>query len=490
MKRLNLYIVKSFLGTFVFTFVIVVFVLLMQFVWLWIDELVGKGLEMSILAQLFFYTSITFVPMALPLAILLASLMCFGNFGEHYELVAMKASGISMWKIMRPLMFFCIFLTFAAFFFSNSIVPIATLKMKTLLFDVKQQKLAFDLKEGVFYKDIENYVIYIKEKGSDGSSIYGVKIFDHTDKEGNTKIITADSGNMRLSPNKRNIIFTLYDGYNYTDITSDKSFKKRRPFERMQFKEQRLKFSLKDFDMTRTDEDLFKSHQAMLNMRQLSSSVDSLQRHYKGKQRSYNENFCRRYQNYNTMVEKESNAQMPLESAVEPQSLLVDSASVLQWPLMSCFEQSERINIIDMAVGAAKIAKENAVFNKNDFKARRENIKRHQKEWHKKLTLSLACIIFFFIGAPLGSIIRKGGLGFPTVISVVFFVIYWVTSTITERMAVTGGLNVFLGVWTSSLMLFPIGLFLTMKAATDAPLLDADSWRKLFKRIFSSPRKS
>lgn len=490
MKRLNLYIVKSFLGTFVFTFVIVVFVLLMQFVWLWIDELVGKGLEMSILAQLFFYTSITFVPMALPLAILLASLMCFGNFGEHYELVAMKASGISMWKIMRPLMFFCIFLTFAAFYFSNSIVPIATLKMKTLLFDVKQQKLAFDLKEGVFYKDIENYVIYIKDKGKDGSSIYGVKIFDHTDKEGNTKIITADSGNMRLSANNRNIIFTLYDGYNYTDITSDKSFKKRRPFERMQFKEQRLKFSLKDFDMTRTDEDLFKSHQAMLNMRQLSSSVDSLRHHYEGKQKAYNENFCRRYQNYSIMVEKEAKAQLSSSGDVDTQLSTTDSTLALRWPLLSSFDESQQTNIIDMAVGAAKLAKENATFNKNDFKARRENIKRHQKEWHKKLTLSLACIIFFFIGAPLGSIIRKGGLGFPTVISVVFFVLYWVTSTITERMAVTGGLNVFLGVWTSSLMLFPIGLFLTVKATTDAPLLDADSWRKIFKRIFSSSRKS
>ena len=244
MKKLYQYIIKSFLGTFVLTFFIVVFIWVMQFVWLYVDDLVGKGLEIKIIAELLFYTSITAIPMSLPLALLLALLMCFGNLGEHYELVAMKASGISMWRAMRPLLYFSLVLSVLAFFISNSLIPIATLKWRTLLTDVQRQKLAFNIKEGVFYKDIEGYVIYVERKGKDGSSIYGVKIYDHNDHNGNTKIISADSGMMTMSPNQRNIIFTLYNGHNYTDITTSDNYKETRPFERMSFKQEQLKFSL------------------------------------------------------------------------------------------------------------------------------------------------------------------------------------------------------------------------------------------------------
>ena len=274
MKKLYQYIIKSFLGTFVLTFFIVVFIWVMQFVWLYVDDLVGKGLEIKIIAELLFYTSITAIPMSLPLALLLALLMCFGNLGEHYELVAMKASGISMWRAMRPLLYFSLVLSVLAFFISNSLIPIATLKWRTLLTDVQRQKLAFNIKEGVFYKDIEGYVIYVERKGKDGSSIYGVKIYDHNDHNGNTKIISADSGMMTMSPNQRNIIFTLYNGHNYTDITTSDNYKETRPFERMSFKQEQLKFSLASFDMTRSSEDMYKSYQQMMNIRQLSASLD------------------------------------------------------------------------------------------------------------------------------------------------------------------------------------------------------------------------
>jgi Predicted permeases len=458
----------------------------MQFVWLYIDDLVGKGLEMSILAQLFFYTSITFVPMALPLAILLASLMCFGNFGEHYELVAMKASGISIWRVMRPLVFFSLLMSGVAFLFSNSIMPVATLKSKTLLWDVRKQKLAFDIKEGVFYKDIENYVIYVNKKGKDGSSIYGVKIYDHTDREGNTKMMTADSGYMMLSPNQRNIFFTLYNGYNYTDLTNDKNFKKKRPFERMKFKEERIKFGLQDFDMTRTNENLFKTHQQMMNIRQLSTSLDSLYIRYDEKEKSYTESFKRRFANFNNLnITKEK-----LHVQGDELKKTEDSTSILKWPLLENLDRSERAAVADMAVGSAKNAKENATFTKNDFNGQMENIRKHQKEWHKKFSLSIACLIFFFIGAPLGTIIRKGGLGFPTVISLIFFVIYWVTSMTAERMAIVGKLSMFFGMWASSLLLFPIGIFLTFKATSDSALFDSDSWKKGIKKLVKRFSKS
>ena len=470
---------------FLFTFFIVLFVLLMQWLWLYVDDLVGKGLELKVLGELFAYMSVTFIPMALPLALLLASLMCFGNFGEHYELVAMKASGISMWKVMRPLVIFSLLLSGFAFFISNNLIPVATLKGQTLLFDVRRQKLAFNLKEGIFYKDIENYVIYVEKKGADGSHIYGVKIYDHTDHEGNIKIMSADSGMMTLSPSQRNIIFTLYNGYNYTDIVTGDNYKKVRSFERMSFKQEQLKFSLKEFDLTRSSEDMYKSSQQMMNVRQLNAAMDSLERRYDNKQEAFTLGFERRWANYSAIgKEAPTTADMSLKN-----DSLIDTIMILRWPLLDNFTEEERSIIIDMAYASARNAKDNVSFNNIDLRSQKENIKKHKKEWHKKFTLSIACIIFFFIGAPLGSIIRKGGLGLPVVISVLFFVVYYVISTLGERMAVFGQLNMFLGVWISSLVLTPIGLFLTFKATTDAALFDGDSWKKFFQKLFGKRKK-
>ena len=458
MKKLYKLILRSFLGSFVFTFFIVIFVLLMQFLWVYVDDLVGKGLSFKILMELFFHASITFVPMALPLAILLASIMSFGDLGEHYELVAIKAAGISIWTAMRPLFIFSIVLSGLAFVFSNSINPVAMLKFKTLLFDVRKQKLAFDIKEGIFYRDIENYVIYVDKKGKDGSTIYGVKIYDHTDRDGNNKIIVADSGMMSLSPNQRSIIFTLYNGHNYTEDNSNKqTFKFNRPFERMSFKEEQIKFSLESFDLTRSNEDMYKSYQAMMNIHQLTTALDSLELNYDRKQEKFTQGFQQRLGNYE-QVKRDTSLLSPLASH-HPLSI-----SHLEWPLIDHLDPSVRNNVLDVAMGTARTAKENVSFNNQDLGAHKLNIKKHKKELHKKFTLSFACIIFFLIGAPLGTIIRKGGLGLPVVVSVLFFVIYYIISTVAERMAEFGDLNMFLGVWLSSMVILPIGLFLTFKA--------------------------
>ena len=459
----------------------------MQWLWLYVDDLVGKGLELSILGELFFYMSITFIPMALPLALLLASLMCFGNFGEHYELVAMKASGISMWKVMRPLVIFSMLLSGLAFIFSNNLIPVANLKGQTLLFDVQKKKLAFNIKEGVYYKDIENYVIYVDRKGEDGSSIYGVKIYEHADRLGNMRIISADSGMMSLSPNQRNIIFTLYNGYNYTDLTTDDNYKEKRPFERMSFKQEQIKFSLQNFDMTRSNEDMYKSYQSMMNIRQLSRSLDSLELRYARKQEAFTEGYSHRWANYNSLHVTQNEGNPPM---VQMDSLGPQPAVTLVWPLADHLNEDTRAHILELAINSASNAKENASFNKVDMRSQSENINKHKKEWHKKFTLSIACIIFFFIGAPLGTIIRKGGLGLPVVVSVLFFVFYYIISTLSEQMAVFGNLNMFLGVWMSSIVLFPIGLFLTFKATTDAALFDADSWKKFFQKLFKNRKNT
>lgn len=480
MKKLYRLILRSFFGTFIFTFFIVIFVLLMQFLWVYVDDFVGKGLSYKIIFELFFHASITFIPMALPLAILLASIMCFGDFGEHYELVAMKASGISIWRVMRPLVIFSVLLSGFAFFISNSINPIATLKFKTLLFDIRRQKLAFEIKEGVFYKDIENYVIYVDKKGEDGSTIYGVKIYDHTARDGDNKIMVADSGSMALSPNQRTIVFTLYNGFNYTEDNSDKqNYRTHRPFERMSFKEEQIKFSLESFDLTRSNGDMYKSYQSMMNIHQLSTALDSLEVRYDEKTTKFSESFAQRLSNYES-------GKRGVEKAVDT-ALLSPLSSHLTWPLLEHLDPQIRANVIEIAAGLTRNAKENVSFHVQDFQAQSLNIKRHKKEWHKKFTLSFACLIFFFIGAPLGTIIRKGGLGLPVVISVVFFVIYYIISTVAERMAEYGDLNVFIGVWISSIVLFPIGVFLTIKATSDSSLMDSDSWKKALQKI--NPRK-
>ncbi|MCR4847865.1 MAG: LptF/LptG family permease [Bacteroidales bacterium] len=480
MKKLYQLILKSFFGSFIFTFFIVIFVLLMQFLWVYVDDLVGKGLSFKIIMELFFHASVTFVPMALPLAILLASIMSFGDLGEHYELVAIKASGISIWKAMRPVFLFSILLSGLAFVFSNSINPVAMLKFKTLLFDVRKQKLAFDIKEGVFYKDIENYVIYVDKKGKDGSTIYGVKIYDHTQRTGNTKIMVADSGMMSLSPNQRSIIFTLYNGHNYTEDNSDKqTYKFNRPFERMSFKEEQIKFSLASFDLTRSNEDMYKSYQSMMNIHQLSTALDSLELRYDSKQQAFSESFVRRLANYEGGKRKTENGEWKTENG----EWRVENGK-LEWPLMEHLEPESRSTVLEVATGLARNAKDNVEFNKQDLGAQDLNIKKHKKEWHKKFTLSFACLIFFLIGAPLGTIIRKGGLGLPVVVSVLFFVIYYIISTVAERMAEFGDLNMFLGVWLSSILILPIGLFLTFKATTDSSLFDGDSWKKMFHKLF------
>ena len=362
MKKLYKLILSSFLGSFIFTFFIVIFVLLMQFLWVYVDDLVGKGLSFKILMELFFHASVTFVPMALPLAILLASIMSFGDLGEHYELVAIKASGISLWTAMRPLLLFSVMLSGLAFIFSNSINPVAMLKFKTLLFDIRRQKLAFDIKEGQFYKDIENYVIYVDKKGKDGSTIYGVKIYDHTERQGNNKIMVADSGMMSLSPNQRTIIFTLYNGHNYTEDNSDEAtFRTKRPFERMSFKEEQIKFSLESFDLTRSNEEMYKSYQAMMNTHQLSTALDSLERRYDERQVGFRQSFKQRLSNY------ENSKKMQENGITNDTSQLSTPNSQLTWPLLEHLDPNTRSAVLEMAVGISRNAKENVSFHRQDF---------------------------------------------------------------------------------------------------------------------------
>ncbi len=480
MKKLYKYILSSFIGTFIFTFFIAVFILLMQFLWTYLDDLVGKGLGFDVLGKLMFYTSITFVPMAMPLAMLLSSLMCFGNLGEYYELVAMKASGISVWKIMRPLFVFAIVMSFTAFIFSNNVLPVATLKSKTLLRDVRKQKMSFDIPEGMFYKGIDGYTIRAGKKGADGSTLYEVLIYDHTEYKGNTKVTSADSATIALAPSQKEIVFTLYNGYNYNEVIDDKEYRAKRPFEKMKFDKQYVSFDISDFDLTQSDGNSLKGHQSMLNISQLIVAIDSLEINREERHESFKNSFKHRLQHLSSKDVVNKNT--------KNKKVDIDTLTVFQWPLIDNFSKKEQASIVNMAITATKNHIDNIELNINDFKRQETNLRKHQQVLHEKFSLSIACLLFFFIGAPLGAIIRKGGLGLPIVISVVFFVIYYIITITSQRIAIAGDIPVFLGVWLSSIIILPIGIFLTIKATTDSALLDGESWKKTFKKIFRKKR--
>lgn len=454
----------------------------MQFLWNYIDSLVGKGLGFEVIGKLMFYTSITFVPMALPLAILLSSLMCFGNLGEFYELVAMKASGISVWKIMRPLLIFSIIMSFTAFIFSNNVLPIATLKSKTLLRDVRKQKMSFDIPEGMFYKGIDGYTIRAEKKGIDGISLYDVLIYDHSDYKGNTKVTTADSATIALAPNQTEIVFTLYNGFNYNELIDDKEYKKNRPFEKMAFNKQYVSFDISDFNMKESDESALKGHQSMLNIGQLTVAIDSLRKSADENVISYKSSFKNRLQHLSSKDNVKHNAKAKYSNP--------DTVTVFKWPFIENFTEKEQKSIVNMALSSTKNQIDNIEINIKDIDRQETNIRKHEQVLHEKFSLSIACLLFFFIGAPLGAIIRKGGFGLPIVISVIFFVIYYIITITSQRIAIAGDISVFLGVWLSSIIILPIGIFLTRKATTDSSLLDGDSWKKFFGRFMKKKKQS
>lgn len=472
MKKVDLFILRTYLGPLIMTFFIALFILLMQFLWLYVDDLVGKGLDWYVLLELLFFASSTFVPMALPLAILLSSLMTFGNLGEHYELVALKSAGISLKRLMRPLIILSVIISILAFLFSDFVLPVANLKFRSLLYDVQHQKLAFKIKEGIFNKDLGDYVLRIGSRESDGESINEVMIYDHSQRNGNIKLTTAQTGLMKQTPNGTAVLFTLYNGINYEEKINQHNYRETRPFQRMEFKEEQIKFSI-DNGLSRTDENLFKSSYHMMNLSQLSTSRDSLKRDLSFKKESYKRGVQSRIIQLNRLDSTRFS-----EHIVKIDTQKLDYTSVL-----FLMDIHLRGKAIDAALDANRSAKDNVYYYQQDFTSRDEQIRKHAIAYHKKFTLSFACLILFFVGAPLGAIIRKGGLGLPVVMATLLFVSYHILSMIGERSAVAGSIDIFIGMWLASTVFLPLGVFLTLKSTSDAPLFDAETYQRYLVRI-------
>lgn len=473
MKKLYLLILRSYTGPALATFFVVVFVLLMQFLWRYVDELVGKGLEWNIILQLMFYASFTFVPMALPISILLASLMTFGNLGERYELVAMKAAGISLRKIMMPLGLFSLLVSVGAFYYSNIIFPYANLKFRSTLYDVRQKKLSLNIREGIFYSGLQGYVIRIGKKDPDGITIRKVMIYDHTQFQGNTKLVIADSGRMQQTVDGNYLMLTLYNGTNYEETVNTDS--RKIPFQRTGFTTEVIKFDLSQFKMTRSDDEFFKNAYYMLNVHQLAYASDSLGREVNVQVKSLRSSLLSYYPEYVKAKLTDSIVKtLPKVKA----GISFDKRSV-----------ADRKNIASYALGLARNAKGSYEYNRQMVKEKVELKARYDIEWHRKFTLSFACFALFLIGAPLGAIIRKGGLGMPLVISVLLFVAYHVISFTGEKAVRSAITDPWKGMWMSTMIFLPVGIFLAYKAAHDSNIMDAESYKHFFKTLINRIKK-
>ena len=471
-KKLDIFILKSFSLLFAGTFFICLFIFMMQFLWRYVDELVGKGLEMSVLAQFFFYSALTLVPLSLPLAVLLAALITFGNFGERFELLAMKAAGISLLKIMRPLIVFIALVSCVSFFFQNVIGPRAQTKLGTLLISMKQKSPEVDIPEGVFYDEIDGYNLYVKHKNRDTGMLYDVLIYNFEKGFENAQIIKADSGRLEMTADKQHLFLHLYSGEQFENLKDQSVSRKNVPYRREAFRE---KHALIEFDseFNMADEGLMSNWEKSKDMFTLQADVDSMVHKNDSLGRVYYREAMKGTYNVNAKLDKQDTVKLA-EAIVADYN--VDS-------LYDVATLAEKEKIISTAVSRAGSAGSDWNFKAFNIQQTDSNLRKHKAAWHEKLTLSLACLIFFFIGAPLGGIIRKGGLGMPVVVSVVIFIIYYIINNTGFKMARDGKWVVWMGMWTSTAVLAPLGAFFTYKANKDSVVLNADAYLNWIKKI-------
>jgi len=479
-KRLHIFILKSFLGPFILTFFLVIFILVMQFLFRYINDLIGKGLEFPVLLEFLLYTSASMVPMALPLALLMAALMTFGNLGENYELTALKSSGISLQKIMMPLIIVTIIISTGAFFFSNYMLPVANLKMRSLLYDIQRKKPEFQITEGVFYNGIDGYSIRVGDNNYKTNMLYDILVYDHTGRTGNTSVTHADSGIMQISADENYLVIILYSGRAYTELQSEKKNRKEYsyPQRRDRFTEETVLIEMSGFGLDRTDESLFRSNYSMMSLAQLNSYQDSLTNDIDLLYSSLKHNITElTFPDRRRMLRRLADSAQGIKR--EPVIFPLNGDSLYQ-----SFPLRQKKQIISQSLNTARSSMNyiSSTYMNTDGKVSR--LRRYQIEIQRKFTLSFACFIFFFIGAPLGAIIRKGGLGMPTVISILFFLLYYIISLSGEKFARESLVTPFQGMWISALILLPAGIFLTYKAATDSTLMSMETYTLLFRKNY------
>jgi len=474
LKKIDLYVFKRFFTLFIMTFLICIFILLMQFLWKHVAELVGKGVEWSVLGEFFVYAIFSLVPMALPLAILLASLMTFGNLGETFELTAMKAAGISLFRIMRPLILFISMVCVGAFYFSNHVLPFSQTKLWTLIFSLRQKSPEFDIPVGEFYSGISgvNFNIYVRDK--DKGLLKNLMIYDFSSGFDNATVMVADSGRVQFTADNKYLLLSLYDGESFENLKKQRmsGSSSSIPYRRETFKTKEILMDL-DQEFTRFDESLLQDQHVSKNTTQLSQSIDSVGKIAKSRGNEQANEIVRLH-----YLGREASPGKELK--INPK---IDLKKYDSDTLFLSLNQESMLRASSSALEQAKRMKDQIQYNKVLLDEPEGYVRRHEIEWNRKFTLSFACLIFFFIGAPLGAIIRKGGLGAPVVISVLMFIIYYIIDNTGYKMAREGLWTSFEGMWLSSAILLPVGIFLTYKAVVDASLMNPEKLIKFWKTI-------
>ena len=473
-KKLDIFISKQFGMLFIGTFFICQFVLMMQFLWRYIDDLIGKGLSMEILAQFFWYMSLMLVPQALPLAILLASLITFGNLGETSELTAIKAAGISLMKTFRSLIVISIFISFGSFIFQNDVAPKANMKMAQLLISMRQKSPELEIPEGVFYDGIPNCNFYVQKKDMETGKLYGIMVYRMTGSYEDQAIILADSGMLQSTAEKKHLLLTLWNGEWFENMQSQElSSSAAVPYRRETFINKRI---VLDFDggFNMSDAAGFSNDARAKSLEQISSDIDSLSLVYDSIGRAYYKDFDRMFYSRRDISGKDS---IRAERLAEAKDLNVDT-------LYARLKPSDKQSVLNSALSTVQSESNELDFRSMVTSDGDEMIRKHKIEFINKFSLALTCIIFFFIGGPLGAIIRKGGLGVPVVTSVLVFILYYMLDNTGYRMSRAGMWAIWFGKGLAPAVLIPLAIFATKKAIDDSMVFNMDIWRELFRKMF------
>ncbi len=462
-KKLDKLIIRSFIGPFIVTFFVAFFVLMMQTLWKYIDDLVGKGLDFITICEFLWYASASMLMLAMPIAILISSIMTFGNLGERFELVAIKSSGISLLRFMRPVMMLTILLSLITFIFANYVIPYANLKFVTLYSDIYFKKPAFDLKEGVFFTHIPNYAIKVNKKDDDGKTIHHVIIFEQNNPVQDNCIV-AEKGSMNISKDQNYLEFNLENGYRYQEKGG--LLDSNTEYTRLSFKNFKKLFDVSVLKKQNTNDSLFRGNYRMLSYRQLSKNIDSLKQKEADIQAKM---YVQQMLDYNvepSKISKFSKKQSTLNS-IHYKDIIPDSMSAL---------------VSQLAYNKISSFKTSLVNYQAEMDTNHKEAKFHKIEWHRKFSMSLSCIVLFFIGAPLGAIIRKGGLGMPLVIAIVFFLLFHLLLIFGEKFANEEVLTPWAGMWLPIIALFPVGCFLTYKSMHDSNLFNLEFYQRIFRK--------
>ena len=475
LKTIHKLVLKAYLGPLVLTFCIVTFVLMMNFVWRYIDELVGKGLDAGIIIELISYATINMIPMGMPLAMLFAAIMTLGNLGENYELLAMKSAGMSLMQILKPLIILVMFMSIGSFFVVNNLVPYANKKMTSIIIDIRRQKKVLEFQDGLFFNGIdENLSIRVEHQDPETGLLNNILIYDNRSATGNMTTTLAESGYIRLSDDKRFLMLTLYNGDNY-QLTRNSNWYTKNGVRHDRFKVQDMTIPMEGFAFQRSDNSGMIGGSQTKNIVELQHDIDSLDiKAAETISQSYKPLFQDNIFNKDIQV-------LHLPDSLRKDKTGYRDAAMLD--SISKLDIRERYKIWDHALTSALNSRNAFTFDETSAKNALNQLYRSKNDWHRKLSIPFSVLIFFLIGAPLGAIIRKGGLGMPVVISVAFFVFYYIVSLNGEKAAKEGVWSSFAGIWLSSFILTPIAIYLMIKATNDSSLLDTDWYYNKYKLL-------